>query len=121
MPATKGPRAVDAGRFDDGQRDALQAGAHHHIDERRMVQAEHQNDAAASEHRIGAACFRREAERVQDGRGRACQMQKGEGDHLGRNHHRQDEEERRDAAPADIGDAEDKRHGSAERQRQKRR
>ena len=76
------------------------------------MQAEHQDDAAASEHRIGAAGLRREAQGVEDRRGGACEMQEGERDHLRRDHQRQDEQERGDAAPAHVGDAEHQRHGA---------
>ena len=112
-------RAVDAGCFHDGGGNALQARTHHHIDERRVMQPHHQHDAAASEHRIGAAGFRREAQRVEDRRGGTGEMQKGQRHHLRRDHHRQNEEERDETPPAHVGDAEREGHGDAERQREK--
>ena len=78
---------------------ALQAGTHHHIDERRVMRPHHQHDAAASEHRIGAAGFRREAQRVEDRRGGTGEMQKGQRHHLRRDHHRQNEEKRDERRP----------------------
>ena len=95
------------------------ADAHHHIDEGRVMQPHHQHDAAAPEHRIGAAGFRRKAQRIENRRGGAGEMQKGQRHHLRRDHHRQNEEERDETPPAHVGDAEREGHGDAERQREK--
>jgi len=114
----RGSRAIDLGSIDKFARNHPQPAQRHEHGQRRMVKAEHEHDPARAKHRVVGSRRGGQPQRPEQGRSRPGQGFEGQRNHLGRDQHRQHEQEGKSRLAAHVGHRQQQRGSGSDAKRE---